>query len=104
MSDHVVVLSDRAKADLIGIVDWLEGQAEGLATRFREDLDYCCEKIRQNPNSYGHITKLTRIATLRNFPHCVYFRVFSNTIIRVIAIIHGSRHPDTWRRRSKPKE
>lgn len=100
MSNFSIILNDDAKADLDGIVGWLDEQGEGLTAKSKVDLDYCLDKIRQNPKTYGLVTKRTRITTLRSFPHCIYFRTAKDEV-RVIAIVHGSRHPDIWRRRSK---
>ena len=104
MNKFNIILTNDAKLDLDDIVGWLDEQGEGLTEKFRVDLDYCVDKIRQNPKTYGLVTKRTRIATLRNFPHCVYFRAVSDHEVRIVAIVHGSRHPNTWRRRSNPKE
>jgi plasmid stabilization system protein ParE len=104
MTNIKVILNDDAKIDLDGIVAGLDEQGEGLSAKFKIDLDYFLDTIKKNAQTYGHITKRVRIATLRSFPHCVYFHSVTKDEVHIVAIIHGSRHPNTWRRRYKPRE
>lgn len=104
MSSPTIVFNKRAEKELEKIYDWLDKQVDGLAEKFTGDVLYCLDQIKFAPQSYSLITGSTRVASLRNFPYCLYFRIASKSVVRVINILHGSRHPNTWRRRSKPKE
>ena len=38
-----------------------------------------------------------RVSKVNKFQALIYYRIHGKTV-RVVAIIHGSRHPDSWKR------
>jgi hypothetical protein len=63
------------------------------------DLDACISRIAKTPAAFPTVRKTVRHALLRHFPHCVYFDG-SESHTMVLGVLHGSRHPSTWRRRT----
>ena len=62
------------------------------------EFDRAIESIATNPSicpSYSHGTQVRR---LRRFPHLLVFRHLPNSI-QVIAVAHGKRRPDYWKKR-----
>jgi plasmid stabilization system protein ParE len=55
--------------------------------------------IGQRPEAFRSVTAKTRRAMVRRFPYGVFFRVEQGAVI-VIAIMHASRNPRLWRKRS----
>ncbi len=69
-----------------------------LGEAFTDRLEYCLNKIRDNPHTYGILRKSAKAATLKRFPYVVYFQV-TTEIVRVVAVLHAKRNPRIWRKR-----
>jgi plasmid stabilization system protein ParE len=52
------------------------------------------ERIRRYPEAYPVIARRLRRAVLRRFPYCIYY-LYDAPTIRIIAVLHSSRHPRT---------
>lgn len=78
---------------------WYENESQGLGTAFLELLEQTLTAIAENPLRFPLVYRDTRRALLKRFPYGVFFRVPSNGI-RVLSIIHLSRDPGRWQRRS----
>jgi plasmid stabilization system protein ParE len=66
---------------------------------FRSSVREALERIRENPRQYPEVHRGLRRALTHRFPFSIFYR-FTGEDILVIAVVHGARHPDTWRRRS----
>ena len=93
-----VILRPEAEEDLDGSVLWYERRQEGLGARFLNEVNQLLNQIAGAPLQFPQIEKDVRRGLLRHFPYGVYFTIDS-VKVTILAIIHLSRHPDTWRRR-----
>ncbi|MGL6094213.1 MAG: type II toxin-antitoxin system RelE/ParE family toxin [Fimbriiglobus sp.] len=75
-----------------------EADQPGLGDRFRAALDQTLDRIEDNPRSYGAFRWNTRAATLRRFPHLVYYRIREADVL-IVAVQHGRRNPRNWQDR-----
>jgi len=78
---------------------WYETQQAGLGERFLSELNVCFDRIREHPDHWAILHRDIRASLMHHFPYVVYFKNLSDCI-SVTAILHGSRHPREWRRRS----
>lgn len=54
--------------------------------------------IAETPQLHPVVHRNTRRALLRRFPFGVYYQMETAAIV-VVAVMHGSRNPDHWKRR-----
>ncbi len=83
-----VVYRPEAQDDIDAAHARYERQRPGLGDRFLEALRERVDAIQAQPALYAVLHKNIRAATLRHFPHVVYYRVESACIL-VIAVQHG---------------
>jgi plasmid stabilization system protein ParE len=95
---HRLILRPEARVDLREVAFWYNEQGAGLGERFVEDLERIFERISENPRQFPRVDQTVHCALLRQFPYKVYFRLHKESV-RVLAILHQRRHPDTWRQR-----
>jgi plasmid stabilization system protein ParE len=96
---HLLILRPEAVADLDEGYHWYESQLEGLGEEFMRAVEARLSAIAQQPETFHSVTATTRRAMVRRFPYGVFFRVEPDAVI-VTAIMHASRNPGLWRKRS----
>jgi plasmid stabilization system protein ParE len=92
-------LRPEAFADIAEAFSWYEGQRAGLGAEFERELDRTFGLIVTMPAAGRVVHRTLRRALVRRFPFAVYY-VLSGDLIEVRGVLHGSRHPRTWRRRA----
>ncbi len=56
-------------------------------------------KIADAPLMYPNVHRNTRRAIIQRFPFGVFYREEAETVI-VVAVMHGSRNPRRWKKRT----
>jgi plasmid stabilization system protein ParE len=97
---HPVFFRAEAEADIEAAALWYEKQCSGLGNQFLTEILHMCNSIADNPNSFPVIHRKTHRALIKRFPFGIYYRIADEAIV-VIAVMHGSRHPRRWQRRSQ---
>jgi toxin ParE1/3/4 len=94
-----VIIHSEAIEELDGAVSYYEDQKVGLGFDFLAEVEQTLSKIQQNPN-LGAVYKVTglRRYVIQRFPFLVFYAELEE-FIWVVAIAHGKRRPDYWRRR-----
>ncbi|WP_026452641.1 type II toxin-antitoxin system RelE/ParE family toxin [Aequorivita capsosiphonis] len=72
-----------------------------LANRFLHSLYSELDALIENPELYQLKYKTTRVRYLKKFPFGIHYRVVDEKFIEVLSIIHTSRNPETWKKRSR---
>lgn len=88
-----------AERDLENAAAWYEEQRPGLGHAFLDEVSRSLRRIVDNAGLYPLIHRNTRRALIRRFPFGIYYRLQTNCVI-VIAVLHGSRDPRRWKRRT----
>ena len=94
-----VRLTPAAAQDLALAERWYSREAQHVVASFEEEIDRVFRRISEGPESYQIVEATVRRAPVRRFPFSVYYRILSEWI-EVVAIVHQSRDPRTWQRRS----
>ncbi len=94
-----LIVRPEAEQDLAEGRDWYERQREGLGDEFLAAVEVQFAHIRDWPESYVAEYRGVRRARLRRFPYVVYYRITGGSE-EVLAVLHGGRHPRTWRSRA----
>jgi len=85
--------------DIEDASNWYEKQRKGLGYDFLGEVLTVCETFSENPNMYPAVHRHTRRAVMHRFPFGIYYRIEDKHIV-VVAIMHGSRHPKRWKKRT----
>ncbi|MEP6534238.1 MAG: type II toxin-antitoxin system RelE/ParE family toxin [Bryobacteraceae bacterium] len=95
-----VVFTQAARAELIHAQDWYEGEASGLGSHFRAEVDAGINRMIAKPLQFPVVYKKTvRRLVLPRFPYMLFFTIEGATLL-VIACFHGSRDPRQWQQRT----
>jgi toxin ParE1/3/4 len=97
--NRIVRLREEAERDLAAAASWYEQQRMGLGHEFLEEALASFRRIAEQPLTYPVLHRSTRRALMSRFPFGIYFRVEDERIV-VFAVMHGSRHPHRWQRRT----
>jgi len=96
---YTVRLREEAERDLQEAASWYESQKPGLGNEFLDMvLEMTCS-IEQSPFSYPIVHRDTRRAVLSRFPFALFY-IVQGREISVISVMHGSRDPAKWQRRT----
>ena len=92
-----------ASAELAQAFEWYAARSPDVAARFLDELDATMVRIAENPEAWPLVRGDMRRAAVTHFPYGVYYRVFP-TVISILGVVHGRRHPRRWIRRSEASE
>jgi len=87
-----------ADFDVLSATMWYEEQRLGLGEQFLDQLSSLLVRVANMPFQFPAIDGPVRRALLRRFPYGVYFDPTGEQV-KVLAILHLLRHPDTWKER-----
>ncbi len=93
-----VRLTSAAVQDLALAERWYLDEAPHVLASFEAEIDRAFDRISERPHLYQTLETTVRRALVRKFPFSVFYRVLPEWI-EVIAVLHQSRDPRTWRRR-----
>lgn len=94
-----VRLTSAAVQDLALAERWYLDEASQVLTSFEEEIDRAFGRISERPKLYQTLESTVRRAPVRKFPFSVFYRILPEWI-EVIAVVHQSRDPRTWPRRT----
>ena len=93
-----VVLRGLAERDVQDARDWYESKQVGLGVKFTRRLSDTVAVIGKMPELFGVIGPGVRAATIRRFPHIIYYSVYPDRV-EVLAVLHGSQDASAWQSR-----
>ena len=96
-----LVVRERARAEIREAFDWYLARSPSAAARFFEAVDAAISEIERTPERHPVVRGNLRRRLLPTFPYAVYYKLFP-TVISVVGVIHGHRHPETWLQRAEP--
>ena len=91
-----------ARAELAETISFYNTQSEGLGYDFAAEVKKTLERIVQYPDAWTLLSERTRRCRTNGFPYGVIYQLRSDTLF-VVAIMHLSRNPETWKSRLKQK-
>ena len=98
-----VVFLPPAKAELAEAISYYNTQSEGLGYDFAAEVKRTLERIVQYPDAWFRLSKRTRRCRTNRFPYGVIYQIREETVL-IVAVMHLSREPETWKSRLKKKE
>jgi plasmid stabilization system protein ParE len=79
--------------------DWYAARSQRVGDRFTTAVAAAVERIVKAPESCATVVGEYRYASVRGFPYALVFRQRSIDVIVIVAVAHGRRRPEYWRRR-----
>lgn len=95
-----VIVQPKAVDDILEAAKWYDNNLKGLGKSFIDSIDSAIDSIQQNPEAHPKVHKELRRILIKKFPFCIFY-LYENSQIIVIAVLHASRNPKTWRMRTK---
>lgn len=94
-----VIIHSYARTELDNAITFYEQQKPGLGLDLQSAVERAIERIQQSPQLGAHY-KATKIRyyLVRRFPYIIFYAELEEAIW-VIAVAHGKRRPNYWRRR-----
>jgi len=89
-----------AETELLDAVAYFNSQSEGLGYEFAAEVKKTIERIVQYPEAWFQLSKRTRRCRTNRFPYGVIYQVRGENLL-VVAVMHLSRDPQTWKGRVK---
>jgi toxin ParE1/3/4 len=92
-------LQRTARKELAKAIAYFEEKETGLGLRFRMEFEHAVGLIRENPD-IGAVWERSsyRHWTIERFRYVLYYTL-RPTGLWIVAVAHGSRRPNYWRRR-----
>ena len=94
------ILRPRAERDIQSTFEWYESQRPGLGDEYLVSLRERLEMVRSSPEAFPILYRDVGRAVVSRFPYVVFY-VVQPTRIAVLAVVHQSRNPETWPRRTR---
>ena len=93
-----VVFTQSAKQDVREARDWYDRTSIELGTAYVNEVLSVTDRIVSNPTQFAEVYRDIRQSRLKRFPYVVSFR-FRNEQVEILAVLHGHRDPQVWRKR-----
>jgi plasmid stabilization system protein ParE len=88
-----------AELDIEDAAKWYEQQRLNLGVEFVEEIERKGSLIEDNPMQYEEVHKSLHRAVVDRFPFNIFYLIENKSII-IVAVMHGSRHPKRWKKRT----
>lgn len=95
----VVRLRHEAEQDIEEAARWYESQQKGLGQQLLDEVLLIFRSVSEQPTMYPSVGRGARRALVRRFPFGIYYRIEEEAIV-VVAVMHGSRSPRRWQKRT----
>jgi plasmid stabilization system protein ParE len=92
-----------ARAELTDAISYYNIQSEGLGFEFAAEVKRTLERIVRHPDAWLRLSKRTRRCRTNRFPYGINYQDRKEMLL-IVAVMHMSREPETWKSRLKPKE
>lgn len=95
-----LVYLPEAQEDILEAVTYYHKCEEGLAAKFYSQLKVAENEILENPEFWRPIGEGFRRKLLNRFRYGIVYHQIDNDTLEVVAVMHQSREPNTWRERT----
>jgi len=98
-----IVFLPVAGVELADAISYYNSQSEGLGYEFAAEVKRTLERIVQYPDAWLKLSKRTHRCRTNRFPYGIIYQI-RKEILLIVAVMHLSREPETWKSRLKKKE
>ena len=98
-----IIFLSPARDELNEAIAYYNGQSEGLGYEFAAEVKKTLERIIQYPNAWFKLSNRTHRCRTNRFPYGIIYQIREEKLL-IVAVMHLSREPKTWKSRLKKKE
>jgi hypothetical protein len=98
-----IIFLSPAKDELTEAISYYNIQSEGLGYEFAAEVKRTLERIVQYPEAWFKLSNRTHRCRTNRFPYGVIYQIREKTLL-IVAVMHLSREPKTWKLRLNKKE
>lgn len=95
-----VLVHSKARAELDKEIGFYERRKKGLGLDLHSQVEKTIAKIQANPELGSPYKRDFRFFRVRRFPFVIYYAELIDAIW-VVAVAHGRRRPNYWRKRKR---
>lgn len=93
-----LIVTIRAKKDILKASKWYEEKQKGLGRRFANTIRQEFSFIKNNCETYQIRYKTTRTAVVNVFPYMIHYSIETDkNLITILAVMHTSLNPAKWK-------
>jgi plasmid stabilization system protein ParE len=97
--DYKLFIFPQAEDDIEYAAFWYELHRNGLGSEFILTIDAELNSIKRTPAMYPKVYKDYRRAIINRFPYGIFY-IINDDSINILAVIHLSRNPKTFKKRT----
>lgn len=98
---YKIILDPSANLDILASIEWYNKAQPNLGIKFYRQVQSVLKVIRKNPSAFAIRYKNFHTANVKKFPFMVHYFVENERgLIVVTSILHTSRDPKLWDKRS----
>ncbi|HZY36040.1 MAG TPA: type II toxin-antitoxin system RelE/ParE family toxin [Mucilaginibacter sp.] len=96
------MIDEDALMDLQEATDWYNGRAENLGSRFKKQVKRQIAGLKKNAIGFNIRYAKIHCLPVKKFPYIIHYSVDeAKSVVKILAIIHTSRDPDIWEKKTK---
>ncbi len=88
-----------AEVELKSAIDYYNRQRPGLGYEFAAEVKRTVGRIKAHPDAWHRLSENTRRCRLNRFPYALIYSHSEDELV-ILAVMHMSRHPDSWKGRA----
>jgi len=85
-----------ARRELEEAIDYYNAERQGLGSEFREEVQRVLALLSSFPRLGQPVRGSVRRMMLSRFPYGIYYRPLSPDTLRILAVAHNRRRPESW--------
>jgi len=98
-----IIFLPPAKDEFTEAITYYNGQSEGLGYEFAVEVNRTLERIAQYPEAWFKLSNRTHRCRTNRFPYGIIYQIRAEALL-IVAVMHLSREPKTWKMRLRKKE
>jgi plasmid stabilization system protein ParE len=95
---YPLIIAPEAEEELARACGWYNERRAGLGDELLSCVDDAFERILRDPLAFAATHKNVRQTLVKRFPYVICY-TFDGRAIYVLAVFHGHRDPNEWKRR-----
>jgi hypothetical protein len=101
MKKYKIQIDEEALQDIQSAINWYNEQSEGLGSRFLKQIKLQINSLKLDATIYANRYSNVHCMLIKKFPFMVHYMIDNtNFTIQVFAVLHTSRNPKIWEKKS----
>jgi len=102
MKSYKIKIKDEVLTDILNITDWYNERVPNLGLKFQKNARLQINSLKHNAHIFAVRYNSVRCVLVKKFPFLIHYIIDEDSrVVNVYAIIHTSRNPKIWERKTK---